>query len=106
MTKEVTMATLVPLETITSNIHLIRGIKVMLDSDLSELYGVSTKRFNEQIRRNLERFPSDFMFRLTKEEYNSLRSQVATSSTTSGHGADGICPLFSPNTGLLWRRLS
>ncbi len=50
----------------------------MLDSDLAELYAVSTKRFNEQVRRNIERFPSDFMFQLTKEEYDSLRSQIAT----------------------------
>ena len=58
-------ADLVPIATITSNIHLMRGIKVMLDTDIAELYGVTTKRFNEQIHRNRERFPSDFMFQLT-----------------------------------------
>ena len=57
---------------------MIRGHKVMLDKDLSLLYGVSTKRLNEQVRRNLKRFPEDFMFKLTWEEAKSLRSQFAT----------------------------
>ena len=65
---------------IKSKIHLIRGEQVMLDSDLAELYGVHTKRLNEQVRRNLDRFPEDFMFQLTKEEFAILRSQNATSS--------------------------
>lgn len=65
-------------ETIKRRILLIRGQKVMLDSDLARLYGVSTKRLNEQVRRNASRFPSDFMFRLSKEEADSLRSQNAT----------------------------
>lgn len=65
---------------IQSKIIMIRGEKVILDSDLAGLYGVSTKRLNEQVRRNPARFPSDFMFRLTKEEYEILRSQFATSS--------------------------
>lgn len=66
-------------------IYVIRGQKVMLDSDLAELYGVEVKRLNEQVKRNLVRFPQDFMFQLTEEEYNRLRSQIATfkSSTTS-----------------------
>ena len=55
-------------------------IKVMLDRDLAELYGVETKRLKEQVRRNIERFPEDFMFELTKEEIKNLRSQFATSS--------------------------
>ena len=67
-------------ELIQSKIILIRGEKVMLDADLAKLYEVSTKRLNEQVRRNPGRFPSDFMFQLTKEEYRILRSQVATSS--------------------------
>jgi hypothetical protein len=50
----------------------------MLDADLAELYGVSVKRLNEQVRRNIKRFPVDFMFQLTPEEYDSLRSQIAT----------------------------
>ena len=64
-------------------ILLLRGVKVMLDSDLAELYGVSTKRLNQQARRNAERFPSDFMFQLTEEEIENLRSQFATSSLRS-----------------------
>ena len=59
---------LIPIERIDRSILLIRGHKVMLDSDLAELYGVTTKRLNEQIRRNLSRFPEDFMFQLTESE--------------------------------------
>src|SRR5512140_3112619 len=69
---------LIPTEQIQQRIYFIRGHKVMLDSDLAELYQVSPKRLNEQVRRNLSRFPDDFMFRLTLEEYDSLRSQIAT----------------------------
>jgi hypothetical protein len=57
----------------------LRGQKVMLDSDLADLYGVTTKRLNEQVRRNLVRFPQDFMFQLSAEEAAALRSQNATS---------------------------
>ena len=74
------MKTLVPIERIASKIYLIRDVKVMLDRDLAELYGVETKRLKEQVRRNIERFPEDFMFELTKEELKNLRSQFATSS--------------------------
>jgi len=72
------MTELVPVELIASKIYLIRGIKVMLDKDLAGLYGVETKRLKEQVRRNIERFPQDFMFDLTKDEYQALRSQIAT----------------------------
>jgi len=65
-------------ETIISKIYLIRGQKVMIDRDLAELYGVETKRLKEQVKRNLERFPDHFMFELTIEENESLRSQIAT----------------------------
>lgn len=72
---------LIPLERIVSAIYLIRDQKVMLDYELAELYGVSTKRLNEQVTRNKDRFPEDFMFRLTKEETIEFnRSQFATSS--------------------------
>jgi hypothetical protein len=71
-------------ELIERRIFLIRGQKVMLDSHLAELYGVSTKRFNEQVRRNLNRFPPDFMFRLSRAEFEALRSQFATSKTGRG----------------------
>ena len=64
--------------TIQDKIYPLRGLQVMLDSDLSELYAVETKRLNEQVRRNIERFPSEFMFQLTNYEFDSLRSQSAT----------------------------
>ncbi|KAA6307328.1 hypothetical protein EZS27_041004, partial [termite gut metagenome] len=70
------MDQLIPIE---QKIHEIRGQKVMLDFDLAEMYQVETKRLKEQVRRNIERFPSDFMFQLTEEEFKSLRSQFATS---------------------------
>lgn len=63
---------------IEDRIRLIRGLRVMLDRDLAELYGVATSRLNEQVKRNAERFPDDFMFQLTREEAASLRSQIAT----------------------------
>ena len=66
-------------EIIEQKIFLIKRHKVMLDRDLAKLYGVSTKRLNEQVKRNMKRFPSDFMFQLTKKESLSLRSQNATS---------------------------
>jgi phage regulator Rha-like protein len=71
-------ASIVPLERAVSRIFLVRGQKVMLDADLAELYGVTTKRLNEQVKRNIDRFPLDFMFLLTKQEAESLRSQIAT----------------------------
>ncbi len=71
---------LVPFERIAQAILLIRGQKVMLDVHLAELYGVTTKRLNEQVTRNIERFPDDFMFRLSKDEFDNLRSHFATSS--------------------------
>ena len=69
---------------IERRIYLIRGQKVMIDADLAELYGVTTKRLNQQVTRNRTRFPEDFMFRLTKEEAESLRLQFATSNTGRG----------------------
>ena len=72
------MVNLVPSERIEKRIFLFRGQRVMLDTDLAELYRVTTKRLNERVRRNIKRFPSDFMFQLTKEEEESLRSQIAT----------------------------
>ena len=59
-------------------IHHVRSQKIMLDSDLASLYGVTTKRLNEQVRRNMSRFPADFMFQVTAVEADSLRSQFAT----------------------------
>ena len=65
---------------VESLIRVIRGQQVMLDHDLAELYGVETRRLNEQVKRNIERFPEDFMFQLTKEEFENWKSQFATSS--------------------------
>ncbi len=75
---------LIPIERIEQKIYVVRGERVMLDSDLAEIYGVTTKRFNEQVKRNLKRFPEDFMFELTAEEDEHLRSQIATSKKTRG----------------------
>jgi hypothetical protein len=69
----------IPDEIIMNKIYYVRGHKVMLDSDLAELYGVETRRLNEQVARNIDRFPDDFMFRLTETEFESLMSQIATS---------------------------
>lgn len=66
---------------ITGRIHFIRGQKVMLDRDLADLYGVETKHLKRQVRRNLGRFPEDFMFELTKEEFEDWRSQFVTSNS-------------------------
>jgi len=76
---------------IEPRIHLVRGARVMLDSDLAGLYGVTTKRFNEAVKRNEARFPGDFMFALTQDEYGSLRSQFATSKP--GRGGRRYAPL-------------
>lgn len=71
-----------PMETkAESLIRVIRGQQVMLDRDLAKLYGVETKRLNEQVKRNIERFPEDFMFQLTKEEFENWKSQFATSNS-------------------------
>ncbi len=81
--KEVNSELGLPVEFITHRIYLIRGQKVMLDSDLAELYQVETFNLNKAVRRNLGRFPSDFMFQMTKEEYESLRFQIGILSSSS-----------------------
>jgi len=68
----------IPDEVIINKIYVIRGQRVMLDRDLAELYGVETKQLKRQVRRNIERFPLSFMFELTKEENEELRSQIGT----------------------------
>jgi hypothetical protein len=75
---------------VDSAILFLRGQKVILDVDLAKLYGVSVKRLNEQVKRNTRRFPSDFLFRLSRIEYANLRSQIATSS--SDHGGRRYLP--------------
>lgn len=74
----------IPEEVVMNKIHLIRNHKVMLDMDLAELYQVTTRRLNEQVKRNASRFPNDFMFQLTEKEWAFLRSQFATSKKGSG----------------------
>ena len=69
---------------IEDKIYIIRGKRVMLDSDLAQLFGVTTKTFNQAVKRNLIRFPEDFIFRLSKEEFDCLRSQFVTSNTKRG----------------------
>ena len=80
-------------------IQTIRGQKVILDSDLAKLYEVTTKRLNEQVRRNERKFPDSFRFQLTKEEYEILRSQNATSS--KGHGGRRYMPYVFTEHGAL-----
>ena len=74
------MSTLIPIELIASKIYLIRNTKVMLDRDLAELYDVETKYLKRTVRRNIKRFPKDFMFELGKKEFENLRSHFGTSS--------------------------
>jgi hypothetical protein len=90
---------LVPAERIESMILLIRGEKVMLDKDLAKLYGTTTKRLNEQVRRNSKRFPPDFMFQLTEQEVTALRSQIATSKG-AGRGGRRYLPLVFTEQGV------
>jgi hypothetical protein len=75
---------LVPVERIGRLIYLSRGQKVMLDSDLAKIYGVPTHRLNEQVQRNRDRFPKDFAFQLTRQEFTNLISQIAISSSYGG----------------------
>ncbi len=70
----------IPIESIASRIFLVRGQKVMLDSDLAGLYGVTTSALNQAVRRNTDRFPPDFMFQMTDQEFSNLKSQFVTSS--------------------------
>jgi hypothetical protein len=77
-------AAVVAVEAIAGRIVILRGQRVIVDADLAALYGVPTKRLNEQVRRNAERFPADFMFALSREEWDALRSQSATLKTGRG----------------------
>jgi len=75
---KVSKALMMPDELVMNKIYLVRGQKVMLDRDLAELYGVQTKVLNQAVKRNIDRFPEDFMFQLTMKEWESLRSQIVT----------------------------
>ena len=82
------------IEDIAQRILIVRGRRVLLDADLAAFYGETTKRFNEQVKRNLARFPADFMFQLNEAEFANLRSQFATSSLMgAGHGGRRYAPL-------------
>ena len=104
-TKEITIIMpakskdLIPEKRILKIIMVIRGKNVILDADLAKLYGVETRRLNEQVRRNIEKFPDDFMFQLTKEEFENLKSQIATSS--SGWGGRRKLPFVFTEHGAL-----
>lgn len=86
------------LSKIENMIYVVRGQKVMLDSDLAELYEVETKVLNQAVRRNLDRFPKDFMFQLNSEEYQALKSQFVTSKV--GRGGKQKLPLVFTENGL------
>lgn len=86
-------------EFLIRKIYFIRGHKVMLDEDLAQLYQVETKRLKEQVKRNINRFPEKYMFELTLEEFNSLRSQFATSK--SGRGGTRYMPMVFTEHGVL-----
>ena len=88
-----------PDEVVMNKIYFIRNHKVMLDSDLAELYGVETKRLKEAVKRNLSRFPADFMFELKQTELEVLRSQFATSRTN--HGGARYLPMVFTEHGVL-----
>ena len=77
---------IIPDEVVLNKIHLIRGQKVMLDRDLAELYGVETKHLKRQVKRNINRFPTDFMFELTKNEFDDWRHQNGTSNPSVNIG--------------------
>lgn len=89
----------IPIERVEQAIFVIRGERVIIDSDLAKLYGVTTARLNQQVRRNGERFPDDFMFELTKEEYESLMLQFATSK--GGRGGRRKLPLVFTEHGAI-----
>lgn len=90
---------LLPDAAIANKIYVIRGQKVMLDSDLAELYQVETKRLKEQVKRNLQRFPQTYMFELTQSEFQSLRSHFATSN--DGRGGTRYLPMAFTEHGIL-----
>jgi hypothetical protein len=75
----------IPIERVESKILVIRGQRVMLDSDLAEIYGIETKNLNKAVKRNLSRFPEDFIFQLAKKEFENLKFQIGTSSAESTH---------------------
>lgn len=85
---------------IKDKIYTIRGLKVMLDSDLAEIYGYTTKAFNQQVKNNIDRFDEDFMFQLSEDEYNNLRSKILTSSSEYNHGGRRYLPYVFTEQGI------
>ena len=98
MAKRQEKAALATREQIERSIHVVRGQRVMLDSDLATLYGVSTRELNQQVSRNKNRFPADFAYQLTRQEVTNLMSQIVTSS--SGHGGRRKLPLVFTEQGV------
>jgi len=92
------------IEQIQYRIHEIRSQKVMLDFDLAALYGVETKRLNEQVKRNIERFPEDFMFQLTKGEWVILQSQIATTNSTENEDINFLRSQIATTRGMRMKR--
>ncbi len=97
-TEEVVSVELVPAPAIEKRILIVRERQVMLDEDLADLYGVETRRLIEQVKRNIERFPADFTFQLTKDEAAALRSQTATSD--AGRGGRRYAPYVFTEQGV------
>ncbi len=95
MNKEI-IENIISAEIVSERIYIIRGKKVMIDRDLAVLYGVETKRLNEAVKRNIERFPGDFMYQLNKDETENLMSQIATSR----HGGSRKHPLAFTEQGI------
>ena len=91
---------LVNQESLTEKIYIIRGQKVMLDFELAEIYGYETKRFNEQVKNNIEKFDDDFRFQLTKEEWENLRSKISTSKSETGSGGRRYLPYVFSEAGI------
>ena len=99
--RNLTSSLAVSVQLVERKIYLIRGHKVMIDVDLAALYGVPTKRLNEQVQRNLKRFPEDFMFQLTKEEAEALRSQFVISKPGRGGRRYLPCAFTEPGVAML-----
>ena len=91
---------LVNQESLAEKIYMIRGQKVMLDFELAEIYGYETKRFNEQVKNNIEKFDDDFRFQLTKEEWENLRSKISTSKSETGSGGRRYLPYVFSEAGI------
>jgi len=100
MAKKKTTRQIATVDEIERTIHVIRGQRVMLDSDLTALYGVTTKQLNQQVSRNRDRFPDDFAYRLTLQEFTSLRSQIVTSKQQTGRGGRRYLPLAFTEQGV------